>query len=144
MRLSTLAALVMVAALTVGLSAQHESAQHGGKADAPTVTGAWNMSLQGDHVIPVGMELTQEGDTVTGKILMPTQHIGERKEISLAGGFVDGALELSGTAEGASANTAKLEITAKLEEDGSLSGTISNGRGTATWIAERLKRRPKS
>ena len=96
MRPKTLATFVTVLTLAAGLSAQHESAQHDKKADAATVTGAWNMSLQGDHVIPVGMELTQEGEKVSGKILMPTQHIGERKEIALTGDFVDGALKLAG------------------------------------------------
>ena len=141
MRLSTFATFVTVLALAAGLSAQHGSAQHDKKADTPTVTGAWNMSLQGDHVIPVGMELKQEGDKVSGTILMPTQHIGERKEISLTGDFIDGALKLSGSAEGATADTAKLELVAKMEDDGTLSGTISNGRGKAPWTAERLKQR---
>jgi hypothetical protein len=99
------------------------------------------MSLQGDHVIPVGMELAQEGDKVTGKILMPTQQVGERRDVSLSGQFVDGMLTLSGTAEGSSDETAKVELTAKMEDDGTLSGKLSSHHGSMTWTAERLKQR---
>jgi hypothetical protein len=141
MRSTTLATFVTVIVLAAGLSAQHEPAQHDKKADAPTVTGAWNISLQGDHVIPVGMELTQERDKVTGKILMPTQQVGERRDVSLSGQFVDGVLTLSGTAEGASDESAKVELTAKMEDDGTLSGKLSSHHGSMPWTAERLKQR---
>lgn len=141
MRLRTFATFVTVMALAEGLLAQHGSAQHDKKADTPTVTGAWNMSLQGDHVIPVGMELKQEGDKVTGKILMPTQQVGERRDVSLSGQFVDGMLTLSGTAEGSSDETTKVELTAKMEDDGTLSGKLSSHHGSMGWTAERLKQR---
>lgn len=141
MRLTTLATFVTVIALSAGPSAQHEAAPHDKKADAPAVTGTWNMSLQGDHVIPVGMELTQEGDKVTGRILMPTRRAGERRDVSLSGQFVDGVLTLSGTAEGASDESANVELTGKMEEDGTLSGKLSSRHGNMPWTAERLNQR---
>ena len=45
-------------------------------AEAPTVTGTWNMGLQGDHVIPTALVLKQQDKTVTGTIALPTQNIG--------------------------------------------------------------------
>ena len=130
------AIVIAVVGLAVGVGAQHDK-----KTDAaPNVSGVWQMNVQGDHVIPIGMELKQDGEKVTGTILMPTQHIGQRKEISLEGKLVDGTLTLSGTAEGASEETAKLEITGKLEKDGTMTGTLSAGKHSAPWTAERLGR----
>jgi hypothetical protein len=136
MRPTTLATFLTVIALAAA-----PSAQHGTKADAATVTGAWNISLEGDHVIPVGMQLTQEGDKVAGKILMPTQRVGERRDVSLSGQFVDGVLTLSGTAEGASDESAEVELTGKMADDGTLSGKLSSRHGSMPWTAERLKQR---
>ncbi len=104
------------------------------------VTGVWNMSLQFDHVVPVGMELAQDGSKVTGKILLPTQK-GDRYEVALSGSFVDGTLKLSGVSEEKS-NSGELRLEATLDEDGMLSGTISmaaGGHGGMKWTAERLK-----
>jgi hypothetical protein len=106
-------------------------------AGAKDVTGTWNISLQGpDHVIPVGMELKQDGKTLTGKILLPTQQGGDRIEVPLTGDIVDGAFKASGTApQGA------LTLEATLDEDGVLNGTISMGDHARNmkWTAERLK-----
>ena len=130
------AIVIAVVGLSVSVAAQQDK-----KTEAtPSVAGVWQMNVQGDHVIPIGMELKQDGEKVTGTILMPTQHIGQRKEVSLAGEFVDGSLELSGTAEGASEETARLKITAKLEKDGTMTGTLSAGNHSAPWTAERLGR----
>jgi hypothetical protein len=130
------ATVIVVMALAAGVAAQQDKKNDA----APTVSGVWQMNVQGDHVIPIGMELKQDGENVTGTILMPTQHIGQRKEISLEGKLVDGTLTLSGTAEGASEETAKLEIAAKLEKDGTMTGTLSVGKHRAPWTAERLGR----
>jgi hypothetical protein len=108
-------------------------------AGAKDVTGTWNIALQGpDHVIPVGMELKQDGKTVTGTILLPTSRT-DRTEVALTGQLVDGALKLTGAAD-AKAHVGELTIEATLDEDGTLAGTISMGEhGTMKWIAERLK-----
>ena len=103
------------------------------------VTGVWNMSLQFDHVVPVGMELMQDGGKVTGKILLPTQK-GDRREVGVAGDLVDGKLTLAGVAEEKS-NSSDLRMEATLDEDGTLSGTISmtDHAHPMKWTAERLK-----
>ena len=109
-------------------------------ADPATVTGTWQMGLQGDHVVPVALVLKQEGSRVTGSILMPSSN-GDRREIELVGDFVDGKLSLASTMEvtmhtheGDSKTT--LKLAGKLEDDGSMSGTFMD---RMPWTAERLK-----
>src|SRR5262245_112807 len=92
-------------------------------AEAPTVTGTWNMGLQGDHVIPTALVLKQHEKTVTGTIALPTQNVGQRIDVELKGDFVDNALTLSGTVESAAEPTT-VSILGTLKEDGSLEGTI--------------------
>jgi hypothetical protein len=128
------ATVIALVALTLNAAAQDK------KSDPSNVSGVWQMNVQGDHVLQVGMELKQDGKTVTGTILMPTQNIGQRREVSLTGEFADGALELTGTAEGASEDTAKVEIAAKMLTDGTMSGTLSAGKHNAHWTGERLGR----
>jgi len=110
---------------------------------APTVTGTWNMGLQGGHVVPVALVLKQDGNTVSGTVAMPTQHVGERKEIELKGEFAAGVLKISGVVEGA-ADPTTIEIEGTLQEDGSMEGTLAMiGKETrrVPWTAERLKER---
>lgn len=109
-------------------------------AEAPTLTGTWNMGLQGDHVIPTALVLKQAGRTVTGTIALPTQHVGQRVEVELTGEFADGALTLSGTVQGAAEPTS-IGLTATLKDDGSLEGTLSMRDHKLPWTAERLKER---
>ena len=114
-------------------------------AGTPDLTGTWVMGLQGGHVVPVALVLTQDGAMLTGTIAMPTQHVGERKEVELKGEFNAGTLKLSGVVEGAAEPTT-IEIEGKLVDDGSLEGTLAMvGREThrAPWTAERLKERKK-
>src|SRR5215470_14006367 len=82
---------------------------------APNVTGTWNMGLQGGHVVPVALVLKQDGNTVSGTVAMPTQHVGERKEIELKGEFAAGVLKISGVVEGA-ADPTTIEIEGTLQE----------------------------
>src|SRR5262245_42861295 len=109
-------------------------------ADPATVSGTWQMGLQGDHVVPVALVLKQEGTHVTGSILMPASN-GERREIELVGDFIDGKLSLASTAEVTmrthdGESKATLKLAGKLEEDGSMSGTFMD---RMPWTAERLK-----
>ena len=132
--MGTLLAVALTAGLAPRASAQQEK-------KTPTVAGAWNLSLQGDHVVPVGMELKQEGTKVTGVILMPTQRIGERHELEMVGEFVDGTLKLASVPEPGNEST-KLELSAKLDEDGVLTGSVANAAGHgAQFTGERLKPR---
>src|SRR5262247_2494632 len=90
---------------------------------AATVTGTWNMGLQGDHVIPTALVLKQDGKKLTGTIALPTQNIGQRVEVELSGEIVDGAFKLAGTVENAKEPTT-LSIAGSLKDDGSLEGTL--------------------
>src|SRR5262245_34052659 len=109
-------------------------------AEPATVTGTWNMGLQGDHVVPVALVLKQNGTTVTGTIALPMQRNGERVEVSLSGEFTNSALTLSGTFEH-SAQPATIRIVGKLTEDGTLEGRATTPHGDVPFTAERLRER---
>jgi len=86
------------------------------------------------------MELKQDGEKLSGTILMPTRNFGQRREVPLTGTLVDDALTLSGEAEDASDDTAKVSISGTLEKDGTMKGTLSAGSHQATWTGQRLGR----
>jgi len=129
-----IAVVVVMVAFGFGVAAQDN------RSDPATVSGVWQMNVEAGHVLQIGMELKQDGTTVTGTILMPTQHAGQRREVSLKGEFADGALKLSGTTDGASEDTATVAIEAKMQKDGTLSGTLSAGSHSAPWTGARLGR----
>ena len=108
------------------------------RAEPANLTGTWQMGVEGDHVVPIGLTLKQDGRNLTGTILLPTQQAGQRVEVELSGEFVDGALTLSGTVANAKEPT-KIDLLATLNEDGTLKGTISTPHGTMPWTAERLR-----
>ncbi len=131
--------MIAVVALTAGLSAQH------GKTEAPSLTGTWNMGLQGGHVIPVALVLKQDGATLTGTISMPTQRIGTTVDVALKGEIADAAFTLSGSVEGAKDPTT-IEIKGKLTDEGMLEGRVvmsgaQGPHGDMPYTAERLKER---
>ena len=135
----SLTMMVAVVALAAGVSAQH------GKTDAPSLTGTWNMGLQGGHVIPVALVLTQEGDMLNGTISMPTQRIGQTVDVPLKGDLADGAFTLAGTVEGAKDPTT-IEIKGRLNDEGMLEGRVvvsgaQGPHGDMPYTAERLKER---
>ena len=113
-------------------------------ADPKTVTGTWNMGIQGDHVIPTALVLKQDDKKLTGTIALPTQNVGQRVEVELSGEIADGAFTLAGTVDHATEPTS-LTITGSLKDDGSLEGTLAmrnHGRDhNLPWTAERLKER---
>jgi hypothetical protein len=133
---NTLAAAIALLVLATGSAAQHDPKS----ADAVNVTGTWNMGLEGGHVIPVALVLKQDGTTVTGTIALPTQNVGQRVDVALAGKMIDGALTLSGTVEGAKEPTT-IDIAGTLNDDGSMEGTMTSPHGKMTWTADRLKER---
>ena len=113
-------------------------------ADPPTVTGTWNMGLQGDHVIPTALVLKQDQTKLTGTIALPTQNVGQRVEVELSGEITNGVFTISGSVEHAAEPTT-IAISGSLKDDGSLEGTLamkSKGRDhNLPWTAERLKER---
>jgi len=129
--------MIAVLALTASVLAQK-------KADAG-LTGTWNMGLEGGHVIPVALVLKQDGETLTGTISLPTQRNGQTVDVGLKGTVTSGALELSGTVEGAKEPTT-IEISGRLNDDGIIEGRVvmsgaSAPHGGMPYTAERLKER---
>jgi hypothetical protein len=123
---------IAVIALVAALSAQ--------KKTDTSLTGTWNMGLQGGHVIPVALVLKQEGTTLSGTVALPTQHIGQTVDVPLTGEIANGAFTLSGTVEGAKEPTT-IEIKGKLTEEGTLDGTVAMQGHDMPYTAERLKER---
>jgi len=135
----TMTTMIAVLALAAGLSAQH------GKTEAPSLTGTWNMGLEGGHVIPVALVLKQDGETLSGTISMPTQRAGNTVDVALKGGIASGAFTLTGTVEGAKDPTT-IEIKGKLNDEGMLEGRVAmtgaqGPHGDMPYTAERLKER---
>jgi hypothetical protein len=139
--MTSVTTMISVVALVAGLSGQHV------KTDAPSLTGTWNMGLQGGHVIPVALVLEQNGEALTGTVSMPTQRIGQTVDVALKGDFAHGSVTLSGSVEG-SKEPVTIEIRGKLNDEGMLEGTVTmGGRGEGhrdmPYTAERLKERSK-
>jgi len=135
----TIATMVAVMALAGGLTAQH------GKTGAASLTGTWNMGLEGGHVIPVALVLKQDGDALSGTISLPTQHIGQTVDVALKGEILNGAFTLSGAVESAKDPTT-IDITGRLNEEGVLEGRVKMSgtqgpHGDMPYTAERLKER---
>jgi hypothetical protein len=133
---SLLAAIALAAFAAGPALAQHE---HGSDAN-PSIAGTWNMSLQGDHVVPVALVLKQNGKAVTGTIAMPTQRIGQRVDVPLEGEFAEGSLKLSGKVEHAQEPTT-IDIAGTLKEDGTMEGSLAMRDHNIAWTAERLRER---
>lgn len=129
--------MIAVLAMAGSLFAQHKS--------EATLTGTWNMGLEGGHVIPVALVLKQDGTTLTGTISMPTQNIGKTVDVALKGDLANGAFALSGTVEGAKDPTT-IEIKGRMNDEGMLEGRVvmsgtSGPHGDMPYTAERLKER---
>ncbi|TAK18650.1 MAG: hypothetical protein EPO35_01190 [Acidobacteria bacterium] len=136
-------------------------------ADKPaSLSGTWNMSLIGDHVIPVALVLEQNGAALRGTFIL----MG--KDFPLTGEVAGGKITLTGkgpafgraggdhnagVAAGAGAKTqtqtatiqpgalADMTIVGDLNADGGMAGDIKikmpEGTGSIKWSAERLKER---
>jgi hypothetical protein len=101
------------------------------------LTGDWTLSLIGDHVMHSGLVLEQTGTKLTGTMLL----MG--KEAPVDGEFVDGLITLAVKAEmrDSDGHGVRMELTGKLQDDGTLGGELQTPRGTVQWTAERLKKR---
>jgi hypothetical protein len=97
---------------------------------AATVAGTWSMSVDSPHgTMKTSLILKQDGTTVTGTF---RSHM---PDMAVEGTFEDGTLkiETSDTAEH------KLVFSAKLKDDGTLSGYLSSEMGDMNWTAERAQ-----
>jgi len=104
------------------------------------ISGTWQMGLELEHVIPVALVLTQDGTSVTGTLTMPPHGNGQRQEVKLSGELIDGTLKLSGVIDEARQNETVV-LTGRLQDDGSLAGSVSVRDHDMSWTAERLKER---
>ena len=107
----------------------------------PELTGTWTLGVEGDHVIPMAMVVKQEGSKLSGTIAMPINQHGDRRDIAFEGEISAGVLTFA-TKEG----KPTLEFKGRLNDDGSLAGTVVMNGGpdhTMNWTAERLKERKK-
>jgi hypothetical protein len=112
----------------------------------PDLTGTWTLGVEGNHVIPMAMVIKQDGSKLSGTIAMPINQQGDRRDIVFDGEVTTTRLTFA-TKEG----KPLLEFTGKVNDDGSLDGTVTMGGGsdhsgadhTMRWTAERLKERKK-
>lgn len=130
----SIATAIAIAAITIGPAAQEK------KIDEKTnVTGTWDVNLLSHQFALV---LEQQGTKVTGTMMM----MG--RDIEMEGEFVDGKISLAGKGAGFArrddphGKTVPIKLTGVLKEDGTLEGEAPGLHGdTATWTAERLKKR---
>ena len=130
----TVKTMIAVLALAGSLSAQTKTTE------APSLTGTWNMGVQGGHVIPVALVLTQDGTMLSGTLAMPTQRSGQTVDVPLKGNVTNGALTMSGTVENAKEPTT-IAISGKLNDEGIIEGTLAMQGHDMPYTAERLKER---
>jgi hypothetical protein len=106
-------------------------------ANASSLSGEWKVSLYGQHVIPVGMELAQDGERVTGTLLM------WNGDIELTGNVSGGTLTVSGMhtpTDGMPGGTRT--VSATMQADGTLLGTFAfNEKTSMKFTAERFNAR---
>lgn len=115
------AALALVVAL--GLAAQPRAAEEG-------VAGTWTLTVKGPAAhgdLTATLALKQDGKTVDG------QFSAHGNEHALKGTFADGTLTL----ESPSQSDSSLSLTAKLKDDGTLSGYLSSAMGDMAFTGKR-------
>ncbi len=119
------------------------------------MAGTWNVSIIGDHVIPVALVLEQDGASLKGTLMM----MG--KDIPMAGELTGSSFTLAGKAavamqqhagappSGAAASSApaastSLKLTGTITENGTLAGEFASPNGAMKFTAERLRQRTAS
>ena len=103
------------------------------KKPAPTVSGAWTLTVQGPAAhgdMPATLDLKQAAKKVTGTFAL------NGNAQPLAGEFSEGALSLQTTD---TPSDKALSFEAQLKEDGTLSGHVSTPMGDMKFTAKRTK-----
>jgi hypothetical protein len=97
---------------------------------APGVAGRWTMSVKGGPHgdATMGLALEQKGQQVSGTFATP-----HGDDLQVQGEFAAGTLTLATPGGG----DAKITMTAKLKDDGTLDGYLSSPMGDMTWTARR-------
>ena len=99
---------------------------------AATVAGTWSMAVDSPHgAMTTSLELKQDGAKVTG-VFNSNGHLPDMK---VEGTFKDGVLKLE-TIDG---SEHKITFSAKLLENGTLSGYLSMDAGDMNWTARRAE-----
>lgn len=131
--LKTFPHFLAIALLTVAISAQDKKSD-----DKTSVAGTWDVNLMSHQMALV---LEQQGTKVTGTMMM----MG--KDIDVEGEFVGGKLSIVGKGAAFSRpddpehKPTPIKLTGMMKEDGTLEGEVPGPQGTATWTAERLKKK---
>ena len=99
---------------------------------APSIAGTWSMAVDSPHgAMTTSLDLKQDGTKVTGTF----NSNGHMPDMKVEGTFSDGALKLE-TTEG---SEHKIIFSAKLLENGTLSGYLSMEAGDMNWTAKRVE-----
>ena len=124
-------------AVAIGVAILLTAALARTSAQEPSIAGTWNVSMIGDHVVPVALVLEQSGTKVTGTLIL------HGREVPVEGEYVDGALSVATAQEsdGGSSPFGQITIKATLKDDGTLAGESVSSRGRIPITAERLKKR---
>ena len=132
------AAYLAVFALTLSISHCPHTLLAQTASPAPaSVSGSWKVSLHGQHIIPVGMELKQDGQKVTGTLML------WNGDVALDGELVDGVMKVSGRLEPTDGTPAgDRVVSATLLPNGTLEGNFSSDHGQIKLTAERFTDRP--
>ena len=127
-------ALMLVAALAVGLVTNLDARQAKSNADTASVAGKWTISVANDQgPMTAGMTLTQTGTKVSGTFT--SDHTGEA---ALEGEFAKGALTFAITIHTGD-NPMRVDFAGKMQDDGTLAGTLKGQMGEMNWTATRSK-----
>jgi hypothetical protein len=99
---------------------------------AATVAGTWSMSVDSPHgAMTTSLDLRQDGTAVSGTF----NSAGHMPDMKVEGTFKDGALRLE-TVDG---SEHKIVFSAKLQENGTLSGYLSMEAADMNWTAKRVE-----
>ena len=124
----TVAGSILAFALAAGSIVQ--AAQHA--KETKTIAGSWTMSVNSPHgAMTMGLELKQEGKTITGTFASP------HGDLAIEGEFANPTLKLATTSH--DTHFGDMTFNAKLKDDGSLDGYLSSSMGDMTWTAQRAK-----
>lgn len=129
--MKSIVAIVAVIALTIVLSPSGTAlhAQDKDKKNDGAVAGQWTLNVKSPHgEVGMALDLKQDGSRVTGTLATP-----HGDNLPVEGEFATSTLKLATPGSG----DARITMTAKLKEDGTLDGFLSSQMGDMTWTARR-------
>lgn len=97
--------------------------------DRAAVAGQWTLNVKSPHgEVGMALDLKQDGSKVTGTLATP-----HGDNLPVEGEFAAGTVTLAT----AGSSDARITMTAKLKDDGTLDGYLSSQMGDMTWTARR-------